>query len=388
MDAVRGANDTSVERETVIDCDTHVMEPIDLWETHIEPRYRDKALRRRFVDGVETLLIDDDTVVLAKNLAGLGGSHVDRTRLFVDPDIRYEDGCLPASNQPAARLALLDEWGVDKTLVFPTLGILWTLEDPLLAAAHVRAYNRWMVGFAAECDGRVLPVAHLDLADPGLALAEARRIVAEGFSAAFIAPETQGGRRPGDRVFDPVWATLAEANIPLCLHVVVRFGGSGMQPLSGWYTPETFTPLALTFAFSLGAAVQIIPTLATLVCDGVFDRVPDLKVICVEAGCGWAGFIMDRLDQKYEHLGWMSPLKEKPSTYMSERVWYVAEPDERTIGSQLDLVGGDRILWGSDFPHIDSTMDAADRIRASLAPLTAERRSAVLGDNAVKLFGL
>jgi predicted TIM-barrel fold metal-dependent hydrolase len=370
----------------VVDADSHVMEPLDLWVEHIDPAFRDRALRREYIDGVESLVIDTDTVILSKNLAGLGGSHVDRLSLFVDPDIRYEDGCLPASYDPAARVALLDDWGVDQGLAFPTLGILWVLDDVELASAHCRAYNRWMASFAAATNGRVLPVAHLNLLDPVEAEAELERCIAAGFKGVFLPPELHAGRRPGDPVFDRIWARCAEAGLPVCLHVVVRFGGTGMQPLQGWYTPETFQPLALTFAFSLGAAVQIIPTLATMVCDGVFDRVPNLKVLCVEAGCGWAAFLMDRLDQKYEHLGWMAPLKERPSHYLAQNVWYVAEPDERSIGAALELVGEDRILWGSDFPHIDSTMDAADRVRHSVSGLSEVRRAAVLGGNAAAVF--
>ncbi|HET6793970.1 MAG TPA: amidohydrolase family protein [Acidimicrobiales bacterium] len=78
----------------------------------------------------------------------------------------------------------------------------------------------------------------------------------------------------------------------------------------------------------------------------------------------------------------------KPSEYLRRNVWYVAEPEERTIGAMLDLVGEDRILWGSDFPHIDSTMEAPHLIRQSLAGLSGARRSAVLGGNAARLFGL
>ncbi|HZQ85443.1 MAG TPA: amidohydrolase family protein, partial [Acidimicrobiales bacterium] len=123
--------------------------------------------------------------------------------------------------------------------------------------------------------------------------------------------------------------------------------------------------------------------------DGVFDRVPQLKVVCVEAGCGWAAHLMDRLDEKYELLSFMqAPLRHRPSEYLQTNVWYVAEPGERSIDAMLDLVGEDRILWGSDFPHIDSRMDAADLIRGAVGRLTPARRDAVLGGNAAEVFGV
>lgn len=367
------------------DADSHVLEPLDTWVEHIDPALRDRALRCVEVDGIQTLVIDRDTVIMGGGMAGLGGSHVERSRLMTG-GLRYEDGCLPASYDPKARLALLDEWGVDRTLVFPTLGILWVLSDPALAAAHVRAYNRWIAGFAAETGGRVLPVGHLDLLDPAAAEREVEVALAEGCRAFFVAPELHGGRRIGDPAHDGVLARIAEAGVPLCLHVVVRFNGTGMQSLAGWYTPENPSPGSLLFGFSLGATMQIVPALTTLVTDGTFDRHPSLKVLNVEAGCGWAGYLMDRMDEKYEHLGWMSPLKEKPSHYLAHNCWYVAEPDERGIGAQLAQVGPDRILWGSDFPHVDSAMDPHTRIDAAVAGLEAGRRSAVLTGNADRLF--
>jgi predicted TIM-barrel fold metal-dependent hydrolase len=153
--------------------------------------------------------------------------------------------------------------------------------------------------------------------------------------------------------------------------------------------PWAITGAGLLFGFSLSAPGQIMPAITTMVLDGVFDRVPDLKVLCVEAGCGWAAYLMDRLDEKQAHFASiMSPLKEKPSDYLRKNVWFVAEPNERTIDMQLDLVGQDRILWGSDFPHIDSHPDAIDHIHRAVTGLRPEQRTAVLGANAARVFGL
>jgi hypothetical protein len=108
----------------------------------------------------------------------------------------------------------------------------------------------------------------------------------------------------------------------------------------------------------------------------------------IEAGCGWAGFLMDRLDQKHGVFAEMAQrLERKPSEYLRRNFWYVAEPDERTIGAMCDIVGEDRILWGSDFPHIDSHVDAPERIRSAVRGLGDERRRRVLGANAARVFG-
>src|SRR4051812_40983091 len=324
-------------------------------------------------------------IVAPGNLAGLGGAHIEpRARLF-DGSMRYADGCPAPSFDPAARVALLDEWGLDACLSFPTIGILWVSDDPALASAHCRAYNTWMSEYAAAADHRVLWAAHLNLLDPEEAARELDRCLARGASAVFVPPEPTGGRRPGDPAFDPIWKRCAEAGIPLCLHVVVRFSGVAANPLAGWFEAGG---MSLLFGFSLGATIQVIPALVSMISDGLFDRIPDLRVLCVEAGAGWAAYVMDRMDEKYDHFSWLNPLAMKPSDYFRRNVWLVAEPGERTIDAQLDLVGEDRILWGSDYPHIDSSLDAPAQITASVAGLSDIRRAAVLGGNAARLFGL
>ena len=75
---------------------------------------------------------------------------------------------------------------------------------------------------------------------------------------------------------------------------------------------------------------------------------------------------MDRMDQKYELLGWTYPTKLKPSDYFRRNIWVVAEPEERTIGAVMDLLGEERVLWGSDFPHVDSTLGQSTELGATL----------------------
>jgi predicted TIM-barrel fold metal-dependent hydrolase len=140
------------------------------------------------------------------------------------------------------------------------------------------------------------------------------------------------------------------------------------------------------FNFTVGGTLQLIPAITSMVSDGVFDRHADLKVVCVESGAGWAAYMMDRMDEKYDYFSWTRRLEMRPSEYIRRNVYFVAEPEERTIGSQLELVGHDRILWGSDFPHIDSSMAAPDMIRRSVANLNPVDQRRILGGNAASVF--
>lgn len=375
---------TSLEH-LVVDCDSHVMEPPDLWERYIEPRFRDRAIRitRDPVDGLEVLLIDNQPV-LRGTLAGLGGANQPRHKLFVPGQMTYLDGCPAASYVPEERVKMLDEWRVDKGVLFPTVGILWDTPDNELASAYARAYNNWIFEFSSRAHDRVIPIAHLALQDPIAALFELRRCLKLGFKGMFLAPEPIAGKRFSDPQFDPIWHECEEAGIPACLHVIVRFNRApGL--LGAFYQPGEFRAV---YGFALGGFALVVPAAMTMVADGLFDRFPRLKVLCVEAGCGWAPYIMDRMDEKYEHLGWTFPTKLKPSDYFRRNVWVVAEPQERTIGSVMELVGEDRVLWGSDFPHIDSTLEAPRLIRENIASLALERQHKLLGENARGVFPL
>jgi uncharacterized protein len=375
-------------RPFVLDMDSHVMEPPDLWTTYLESRYRDRAIHiRQTADGTEEL-VADGKVLLAGRLAGLGGVDHEPEQVFRSGALSYLDGCPPASYDTAARVALLDEWGVDAGVVFPTIGILWDKEDdPELAMAYARAYNNWQWDFASPALDRILPIAQIPLYDVDLAVAELRRCLKLGFKGMFLAPEPVCGKRPSHPDFDPLWQLMVEADLPVCVHLIVRF--DRVVNLSGtrWWQPEK-EPTNAVFSFSLGGTMQLIPAVAALVCDGLFDRFPTLKVAIVESGAGYVRYLMDRMDEKYARFGRINPLKRWPSEYVRANFWFVMDPSEGSIDAQCDLVGEERFLWGSDYPHIDSHATAVAEVHAALAPMSERRRNLVLGGNARKLFNL
>ncbi len=372
----------------VVDMDSHVMEPPDLWLNYLEPKYRDRAIRiDRNDDGAETLLVDGK-VLLEGRLAALGGAEHDAVRTFTDPALTYLDGCPKASYDTDARVKLLDDWGVDMGLVFPTIGILWDKEDdPELAMAYARAYNNWQWDFASPALDRILPVAHVPLYDVDLAYTELKRCLNLGFKGMFLAPEPVGGKRPSHPDFDPIWQLLTDADLPACVHLIVRFDRVVNLSNTAWWDVRKERPDTV-FSFALGGTMQLIPAVAALVCDGLFERHPHLKIAIVESGAGYVRYLMDRLDEKYARFKATSCLSRPPSEYIRENFWFVMDPSEESIDAQCDLVGEDRFLWGSDYPHVDSHIDAMREVRTALAPMSEHRRNLVLGGNARRLFRL
>ncbi len=372
----------------VVDMDSHVMEPPDLWQNYLEPQYRDRAIRiERDEDGLETIMIDND-ILLKGRLAALGGAEHDAVQTFTDPELSYMDGCPKASYDTGARVQLLDDWGVDMGLVFPTIGILWDKEDdPELAMAYARAYNNWQWDFARPALDRILPVAHIPLYDVDLAYTELKRCLNLGFKGMFMAPEPVCGKRPSHPDFDPIWQLLTDANLPICIHLIVRFNRVVNLSNTQWWDITKERPDTV-FSFGLGGTMQLIPTVAALVCDGLFERHPKLKVAIVESGAGYVRYLMDRLDEKYDRFAETSCLSRPPSEYIRENFWFVMDPSEASIDAQCDLVGEDRFLWGSDYPHVDSHMSAVAEVYDAIAPMSEARQRLVLGENARRLFNL
>lgn len=401
----------------IIDGDSHVLEPPDLWDEYLEAEFRPRAIRitnaspapadrtpepepdlpemaeevRGRLAADETLVVDGE-VVMRGMLAGLGGVEHDRAAL---PQMTYLEGAPRASMDTDARLQLFRDWGIDGGVVFPTIGILWDTEDPRLADAYARAYNRWCHDFVGGHPDKIFPMAHIPLHDPDLALAELRRCLRLGFRGMFLAPEPVGAKSdefpfgntsPADPIYDPLWHELEDAGLPVCVHVIVRFNRRVMNNQRVSLLPKG--QLSRVHVFGLGATFQIIPAVSSLVLSGLFDRFPRLKLLAVEAGAGWAAYLMDRLDEKHEMFGYAERTKLAPSEYLRRNVYYVAEPRERTIDAMMSLVGETQIIWGSDYPHIDSSIEAPNQIRASIAGLSEHRRRLLLGENARALFRL
>ena len=407
----------------IIDGDSHVLEPPDLWDEYLETEFRPRAIRitRSIADragasrGIKPMLpptgaqaatedlrnlpemalelkarmaadehlIIDKQIIMSGGLSGLGG--VDVTPRSGLPYMTYLEGAPLASFDTAERIKYFDEKGVAGGVVFPTIGILWDTADPKLADAYSRAYNRWCQDFRADQHDRIFPMAHVAMHDPELAHQELKRCLKEGFRGMFVAPEPVNGRSPLHPDFDPLWHELEDAGLPACLHVIVRFNRILENPTRHH---SMLVEPSRTFGFAMGATYQVIPAMASWVMSGHFDRFPNLKLLCVEAGAGWAPYIAHRLDEKYEMFGYAEKTRLEPSEYMKKNVYYVVEPREKNIDSCMDIIGERQFLWGSDYPHVDSSADALDQILESTSRLSEERRRMVLGQNAKALYGL
>ena len=374
-----------------VDADGHILEPPDLWEKYLEPKYQDRALRI-VVDenGLEALEIGGRPSTMSRRgfpstLGAMGDP--DLRAMQMDPERTYLSEAPFGSMDPGERVKLLDAEGIDAAILYTTIGLLWEaeLEDPELSQAYTRAYNRWICEFCAG-EPRLVPTAHLSLGDPHAAAVELERAVGEGARGAFVAPFTHDGRPVGHPDNDPVFAAAQSLGVPFAIHPTFEPQWTKGSRMGTWENVKQLRLLA-----SVTASDGVRHQFTTLFDYGVFDRFPDLKVVVLESGGGWIGYWLDRIDAVYGHtfIGTRVPLKDKPSDYFRNRVWISCDPDERTIPALADRFGADRFMWASDFPHADHTPEYIDDL-SELADSFADGRDRrlFLGDNARRLYGL
>ena len=270
-----------------VDADGHVLEPRDTWLDYIEPAFRDRAIRIELDDrGDEVLLIDGRPLESVRNsLAALGGIELDPA-VAIDPASRlhYEDGCPLGAYDPAARLKVMDAEQIDVALLYPTIGICWEgmVTDPALANAYTRAYNRYISEFCSHDPKRLVPVAHLSLLDPDFAVAEATRAREAGCRAVYLSPDlaSRGGRHLMDPAFDPFWATVADLEMPVGFHVVVRD-----RPFFRPWMPGRGAGSELFFFAFL--AIDVMAAFTQMLAGGVFEKHPKLRCTVLESGATW-----------------------------------------------------------------------------------------------------
>ena len=283
---------------------------------------------------------------------------------------------------PAARLKDMDLEGVDVAVGFPTVFLGVSDLRPEDSVEACRTYNDWFHGFyhGFSQERFALP-AMVPLNDPEAAAAEAERAITQlGACAIFIQPYA-GDRRLDDAAYDPMYAVMQKHGVPLCIH-----GGRGTtEPLfagSSFRTQMRYHVMAHPW--------QQQTAMADLVCGGVLERHPDLKVAFLESGIGWVPWFTERLDQDFKRMPQDEQLKHgKPSDYLkSGNCFFSCDPDEPMIPWVADMMGEDTIIYASDYPHWDCRFPESVRLIAENESIPERLKQKVLGENATRLYRL
>jgi predicted TIM-barrel fold metal-dependent hydrolase len=292
-----------------------------------------------------------------------------------------------AGYEPEPRVEFQKEANVEAEVLYPTTTPLLMQSqyfDALKAVAEV--YNDWMQEYCSYDPKRLLGLGIIPIVDVDWAIKELDRCVKKGFRGVIINVRASIDTPPyRDPMYDPFWARIAESGIVLTLH-----------PLNGW-VPDTFHPqkpedVGEGARLLLKTFNEIQGTLGNdFIFGGIFDRHPTLKLVCSEFEMSWLKHFMwriDRLQEVYNDKVRMAKLERKASEYVLDRTWH-GWVDDGFGAEAVGYLGTDRVMWGSDFPHIRSmSANAQSETAKMLNSLPAEAQTKIVADNAAKLYRL
>ncbi|HMD45239.1 MAG TPA: amidohydrolase family protein [Acidimicrobiales bacterium] len=299
---------------------------------------------------------------------------------------------IPAFRSAAPRLALLDELGVDASLMFPTLASLLEVrlsDDPELTGIVIHAFNRWMLDeWTFNYRDRIFatPVVNPCIVERGIA--ELDWCLEQGAKAVLLRPAPVAGFRgtksPFLPEFDPFWARVQEAGILVTLHA----SDSGYQRyVNDWNGTSRelhpFKPDAFGQAITNGRAIS--DTFTSAVCHGMLTRFPGIKLASVENGGSWTIPCVKNLEVIYKKMP--QEFAEHPRDVFVRNV-YVNPFWEDSIEDLVEFISPEHVLFGSDYPHpegLDDPVDWANEI-SSLFPADDVRK--IMGANMYGLVGV
>jgi predicted TIM-barrel fold metal-dependent hydrolase len=364
----------------VFSVDDHIIEPADVWSSRVPARFREAAPHVVEEDGREFWVYENQRFP-TMGLNAVAGKP--RESWNMEP-VRFSD-MIPGCYDPKARAQDLLSQGVFASVSFPTLprfgGMLFTsFADKELASQCVRAWNDFVLDewCPSGPPGLYVPMTICQVWDPALAEQEIRRCADKGSRAlCFVEnPVPDGLPTFHSEHWDPIWSAAEELGMPVCMHIL----SSGFVPIVDPSAPETST-LALG---NVGAMLAMINLLVSPVCH----RFPGIQLVFSEAGVGWIPAILERADRMVtRHHYWDDRVVDlKPSEIFARNMFacMVEEP----IGLSLhDLIGADRILAETDYPHADTTYPRVqDSFSEVFEGLPEDVIEAVSHGNAERLF--
>ncbi|MGI8329421.1 amidohydrolase family protein [Actinomadura scrupuli] len=386
----------------LIDADGHYYEPDDCFSRHIEARYKDMTVRvERGADGLGRIFLGGRRTFMSVMPGDYASAPGALEGLFAG---EVADGfthreVINARDHPAfiekpARLRLMDEQGLEATIVLPTLGVAveYDMRDDVeLTYASLRAFNRWLEedwGYGA--DGRIFGAPMLSLLDLGHAMTELHRVIDAGARLVHLCPGPVGGRSPADPLFDPFWATVSEAGIPVAFHV----SNSGYNHFYGTHWSEdagnpSHMQSPLQWALC-NTERPVVDTLIALTLHNLFGRHPAVKIISIENGSSWLKPLFKTVD-KAAALGRRGPmiggkLPPRPSEALAEHLWICPFPED-DVNELIEAIGADHVLFGSDYPHPEGLREPRDYVYRLAACDDGVTRK-VLRGNTAGLLGL
>ncbi|MEX0663692.1 MAG: amidohydrolase family protein [Acidimicrobiia bacterium] len=368
----------------VVDADAHVNEPPDLWQDRVPAKWRDRAPKVIDCDGGDCWSFENGDWLRPLGLNATAGLSVAQFRC---EGVRYAD-MRPGAFDPKARLADLDVDGIHAQVLYPSIALEGARvygKERELQLACARAYNEWIAEFCAESEGRLAGLGIIPTAGVDDAMAEVEAAVSLGLRG-FILSRFPNGSFDPDPDDDRFWTLVADTGLPVAVHL-----GSFVRPKVTSY-PDMREPSFMALAGLSKGGARAIEMASMLLFSGVFERVPDLRMVLVESGIGWIPSMLEQLDTMFLRYRFatdaVTRMQTLPSELFHRNVWATFITDRVGL-ENLHRLNSTQVMWSSDYPH--DTCDwpnSRATIEHQFRGVPIDNARAILHGNAVSLYRL
>jgi len=380
----------------LISADGHINEPPAAWE-RVQKEYGDRAPKVvkdpegfkgiwMITDGLPPSPCSNYSIghVVSKP-GGLDSVDMDKhhERIHFHENFKYED--FPASWEPAARIKDQDADGIAAEVLFASVGrFFYGLTEGPFQRAIFRSYNAWLHEFCSYDSKRFVGVALISILDPEKAGQDIREYARLGFKAVQIPYAIKDGGYY-DPVYEPVW-NAAEDN-GLVVHIHLGGPAQGVKPR--WFGFQRLTAEGSSDFFGAQRIATATGFISHLMFSGVFDRHPNLKVVCTEYDVGWVAIMYEQANYRYGRAtayGSDVKLKMSPGDYMKRHAWFTFQ-DDRAGMLTTPVFGADNFMWASDYPHGNTTWPYSHQTMERIgAGVSSDVKRNVGRENANRLY--
>ncbi len=383
----------SVEQQKVLrdmkifSSDSHIVEPPNLWTDNMKGAAAAMAPRLVPEDAGDWWYVGD--LRLAPISARKPGARFEGLDKLAGParfSLAPEGGYLPEK-----KLEDMDRDGLYQELLYPTIGLwLFRLPPTYPIAEIFGCYNDWVADFCNAAPHRIGGIAMIDLVDIERGTNELKRAAKAGLAGAMISVFPELDRGYDLPMWDPFWAAAEEAGLPLSLHIGTNRQVPETTRISADTAISRFTPAQDRADFTT-AAHWVEMSLARIIYAGVFERYPGLKMVSAEHGAGWAGYFQEQLDYNYtqrrQRSDWVRFKGDVlPSDFFKSNVFVSFQEDSLAMKIR-DEIGIDTLMWGSDYPHIETTFPRSLPIlEEMLEGLSETDQRKIVVDNAARAY--
>jgi uncharacterized protein len=378
----------------IMDVDRHVLEPIAMWPEYLPAQMKELVPELAPYGPPETLgertrRLGEHALLPTPLILSVAGKPV-----MSVPEVGYIEAGLMAEHRrellaaaatPRGHLADMDATGVDVAVMLPTYTSYLVYDDTVDAErsrAYARAYNRWLSDFCSSAPARLLGPALLSRHDPEAMVGDLERAVQDGARSVLLRPNPVQGRTLSNPACTRFWDACEHNGVTVLLHE----GTHARVPTAG----------ADRFGTHFGRhacshPMEMMMALLSLIEGGVLEAHPSVRVGLLEAGCGFLPYWLWRLDHvEYEQMrGEVGRrVRRPPSAYFQRQCWIALEPSEAMLDRLVMELGASRMVFGTDFPHLDHGPGMVGDMMAQRSALGDEALRAILWESPCKLMGV